>query len=355
MSWKIYPVFIIVFLLISGCTEMMVGSIEVSSTPAGADVYLDGNSLGKAPLTIPEVTAGNHAIELRYTGYASWTRVVEVIPGETLHVDGILVPVMPTPVPTTGQPTPTISPTPTGNITPVPAQTTQETGIPTTIPTVTATPNATGGPLVLRAYNLEFDQAILQATADTFITIKFENFDTGIAHNFAVFPYTSRSQTIFRGSPIIGPDSAEYTFRAPNPGIYYFQDDDHARFMNGILVINPAMRTNYCPVGFVPIQLKVRNTPTFDITSIRVPWQQNGDSTTVILLTNLDDGRPHNFALYSDIEGKLLVYRGNSITGIDKTVYSFATPRPGTYYYRDDLTPGFVMGEYVSYDVPTCG
>ena len=355
MSWKMYPVFIIAFLVITGCTEMLVGSIAVTSTPAGADVSLDGTSRGTAPLTIPEVTAGNHTIELRYTGYASWSQVIEVIPGETLHIDAILVPLTPTPVPTTVMPTPTSSFIPTGNITPAPTQTTQEPGTPTTVPTVTLTPSGTGGPIVLRAINLEFDQAILQVTADTFITIKFENFDTGITHNFAVFPYTSRSQTIFRGRPIVGPDSIEYTFPTPNPGIYYFQDDDHARLMNGILVINPATRPNYCPVGFVPVELKVGGNPTFDITAIQVPWQQSGDSTTVILLTNLDNGKPHNFALYSDAEGKLPVYRGNSITGIDRKAYSFATPRPGTYYYRDDLTPGFVMGEYVSYEVPTCG
>jgi hypothetical protein len=125
--------------------------------------------------------------------------------------------------------------------------------------------------------------------------------------------------------------------------------------MNGILVVNPSTRPNYCPVGYFSVELKVRGTQAFDISEIRAPWQQNGDSTTVILLSNLHDGKPHNFALSSDPEGKLLVFRGNSITGIDRMMYSFPTPRPGTYYYRDEVTPGFATGTYVSYEVPVCG
>jgi hypothetical protein len=145
-----------------------------------------------------------------------------------------------------------------------------------------------------------------------------------------------------------------YSFPAPSPGIYYFQDDVYFRSMNGILVVNPASRPNFCPVGYVPFELRAQGT-SYDATVIRVPYQHTGDSTTVILLNNLDNGRPHNFVLYSDPEGKIPIYRGNSIIGPGKTMYSFPTPRPGTYYYRDDITPGFQIGELTSFEVPTCG
>ncbi len=47
----------------------LVGAIEVTSTPANAEVWVDGERRGATPVTL-ELTAVNHAIEIRQAGFA---------------------------------------------------------------------------------------------------------------------------------------------------------------------------------------------------------------------------------------------------------------------------------------------
>ena len=46
-------------------------SIAVETEPAGASVTVDGKAAGVAPLTVPEVTAGEHVIEASLAGYTN--------------------------------------------------------------------------------------------------------------------------------------------------------------------------------------------------------------------------------------------------------------------------------------------
>ena len=48
-------------------------SVAVSSTPAGADIYMDGNFVGDTPSTL-NVTAGSHSIVVKKSGFQDWTR-----------------------------------------------------------------------------------------------------------------------------------------------------------------------------------------------------------------------------------------------------------------------------------------
>jgi len=85
-----------------------VGSIDVSSTPAGSAVYLDGNYMGQTPyggsLDIPSVLAGTHTVSLRQQDYRSYTQTVTVRAGEVVTVSARLTPDTPSPQPdTTGQ------------------------------------------------------------------------------------------------------------------------------------------------------------------------------------------------------------------------------------------------------------
>jgi hypothetical protein len=55
--------------------------IVVTSTPAGADIELDGAFVGSAPSTITALT-GDHTIALKKSGYAPWERKIHVTGGK---------------------------------------------------------------------------------------------------------------------------------------------------------------------------------------------------------------------------------------------------------------------------------
>ncbi len=55
--------------------------IDVTSTPAGAEVELDGNFVGSTPSTIG-VSAGDHTITVKKNGYKPWERKIKVTSGK---------------------------------------------------------------------------------------------------------------------------------------------------------------------------------------------------------------------------------------------------------------------------------
>lgn len=61
------------------------GTLTVGSTPTGAEVLVDGQSMGTTPLELP-IEAGEHAIVLRLPGYADEERRVVVDAGDTSSV-----------------------------------------------------------------------------------------------------------------------------------------------------------------------------------------------------------------------------------------------------------------------------
>lgn len=68
------------------------GSIEITSVPSGAYVYMDGVYKGRTPLTLTSVSAKSHIIELDRAGYYDWKSTVTVTPGVTRYVDARLTP-----------------------------------------------------------------------------------------------------------------------------------------------------------------------------------------------------------------------------------------------------------------------
>lgn len=56
-------------------------SLEFSSNPAGADIYLDGKLVGTTPLTVA-VFAGEHVVVMRKKDFTSWTRSLQVASGQ---------------------------------------------------------------------------------------------------------------------------------------------------------------------------------------------------------------------------------------------------------------------------------
>lgn len=93
------------------------GTIQISSTPSGAEVRLNGAASGLTPVTLSNQSQGSYTLDLILSGYQPYQTKVQVVAGETLPISTQLVPLptptpKPTPVPTTRTPTPTPTPTP---------------------------------------------------------------------------------------------------------------------------------------------------------------------------------------------------------------------------------------------------
>jgi hypothetical protein len=60
-----------------------------SSTPAGADITLDGKYVGSTPSEI-ELVTGTHVVVFSMSGFAQWKRDLTVLPGSELTVNAVL-------------------------------------------------------------------------------------------------------------------------------------------------------------------------------------------------------------------------------------------------------------------------
>jgi hypothetical protein len=67
------------------------GTISVASTPANAQVYLDSILMGTTPLTLPNVAAGSHQIDIKAPGYITYTVQETVKDGETATLSPTLL------------------------------------------------------------------------------------------------------------------------------------------------------------------------------------------------------------------------------------------------------------------------
>jgi hypothetical protein len=60
--------------------------VDIESSVANADVYVDGAFVGNAPLHAYHLTAGVHAVEVRARGYQVWKRDLSVGPNAVSRV-----------------------------------------------------------------------------------------------------------------------------------------------------------------------------------------------------------------------------------------------------------------------------
>jgi hypothetical protein len=68
------------------------GSVAVSSTPSGAQVYMDNVYQGISPLTISPVQPGTHTFLIKQAGYADWQVSESVAGGQTTQIAATLTP-----------------------------------------------------------------------------------------------------------------------------------------------------------------------------------------------------------------------------------------------------------------------
>jgi hypothetical protein len=70
-------------------TDAPRGTVNVSSTPAGADVSVDGNFVGNSPAAL-KVAPGKHTISVKLAGYAEWSREMTVESGSDVQLTATL-------------------------------------------------------------------------------------------------------------------------------------------------------------------------------------------------------------------------------------------------------------------------
>jgi hypothetical protein len=75
------------------------GAVRVLSTPEGADVRIDGELVGKTPVSRDQIPAGDHVIEFRLKGYFDHKETMKVDGGreKVFSVDLKIIPTGPTP------------------------------------------------------------------------------------------------------------------------------------------------------------------------------------------------------------------------------------------------------------------
>jgi plastocyanin len=81
----------------------------------------------------------------------------------------------------------------------------------------------------------------------------------------------------------------------------------------------------------------------FNLNTISVP----AGSPVTVTFENKDDSIPHNLAVYTDSSASQTIFKGQIITGPATTTYSFQTPpTPGKYYFRCDIHPTMMNGDF---------
>ncbi|HPP78501.1 PEGA domain-containing protein [Methanospirillum sp.] len=68
------------------------GKLILNTEPAGAEIYVDGSFVGVTPATIDTVCSGTHTYRLVLPGYQEYSSMVELIPGQVLQVNTVLIP-----------------------------------------------------------------------------------------------------------------------------------------------------------------------------------------------------------------------------------------------------------------------
>ena len=104
-------------------------------------------------------------------------------------------------------------------------------------PTDQAATCASRGPaLAVTAEGIAFDTDCLAAPGSRPFTIEFDNRDSGIPHNVAIYTNSSASRSLFVGEIFSGPQTQRYRVGGLQVGSYYFRCDVHPQ-MDGRFIV----------------------------------------------------------------------------------------------------------------------
>jgi hypothetical protein len=69
--------------------EAMISTIELKSSPDGAEINIDGKYVGNTPTTL-HLSVGDHSIKFEKPGFKPWERTLTITPGETTTIPATL-------------------------------------------------------------------------------------------------------------------------------------------------------------------------------------------------------------------------------------------------------------------------
>jgi plastocyanin len=88
----------------------------------------------------------------------------------------------------------------------------------------------------------------------------------------------------------------------------------------------------------------IAQSMAFDQKTLTVP----AGAQVTINFDNKDSGIPHNIAFYTDSTASTKIFVGSMITGPGTTTYTFTAPTtPGTYFFRCDVHPTQMKGQFI--------
>lgn len=68
------------------------GGLALSSSPAGAQVLMNGKVVGQTPVVLSDLPVGSRALLVRRDGYSSWSASVRIVANQRTIVNATLVP-----------------------------------------------------------------------------------------------------------------------------------------------------------------------------------------------------------------------------------------------------------------------
>jgi len=71
---------------VTGTLIPLTGSLEITTSPSGARILLDSADKGASPITLTNISAGNHTLTVIKEGYITSEQRVWIIPGQTTPV-----------------------------------------------------------------------------------------------------------------------------------------------------------------------------------------------------------------------------------------------------------------------------
>jgi outer membrane protein assembly factor BamB/plastocyanin len=90
----------------------------------------------------------------------------------------------------------------------------------------------------ISAQNVQYNESMITVPVGSNVTIVFDNLDSGVEHNFAVYTSSAATTPIFIGTIVTGPTIVTYKFDAPIvAGSYYFRCDVHPTIMQGVFMV----------------------------------------------------------------------------------------------------------------------
>ncbi len=82
----IFLVAVLLILLLQAVAAVNYGKIKVTSNPSKASVYLDGEYIGKTPITTKLIVVGKHTLEVKLKNYNNYKTTVKVVANKTIPV-----------------------------------------------------------------------------------------------------------------------------------------------------------------------------------------------------------------------------------------------------------------------------